>query len=78
MAQMAMTSGLSDADWQKFEAEARSQMRDGALYIAGSVLLAALALERTARKVPRKRLLLPESSQDREVEPRAIEKRDDL
>lgn len=50
MAQVAKTSGLSESDWQTFEDEATSQLRNGALYMAGSVLLAGLAIERAFRK----------------------------
>jgi hypothetical protein len=51
MAQMAKTSGLSEADWQTFESESTNQLRNGALYMAGSVLLAGLAIERALRKL---------------------------
>ena len=50
MAQMAKTSGLAESDWQTFENEATKQLRNGALYMAGSVLLAGLAIERLFRK----------------------------
>jgi hypothetical protein len=50
MAQAAKTSGLSEADWQTFEDEATKQLRSGALYMAGSILLACLAIERSFRK----------------------------
>ena len=50
MAQMAKTSGLAESDWQTFENEATNQLRNGALYMAGSVLLAGLAIERLFRK----------------------------
>ena len=56
MAQMAKTSGLAESDWQAFENDAKNQMRNGALYMAGSVLLAGLAIERFFRKsLPRRR-----------------------
>lgn len=56
MAQMAKTSGLAESDWQTFENEATTQLRNGALYMAGSVLLAGLAIERFFRKsLPRRR-----------------------
>lgn len=50
MAQAAKTSGLAESDWQAFENEATSQLRNGALYMAGSLVLAGLAIERLFRK----------------------------
>ena len=55
MAQMAKTSGLSESDWRTFEIRATDQLRDGALYMAGSFLIACLAIERVLRKsLPKK------------------------
>ena len=55
MAQMAKTSGISETDWQTFETEAKNQLRNGALYMAGSVLLAGFAIEHVLRRSPPKR-----------------------
>lgn len=74
MAQMARTSGLSESDWQAFENEAANQLRNGALYMAGSVLVAGLAIERAFRKsLPSAR-----SEQARRIEPAVADHRQDV
>lgn len=69
MAQMAKTSGLAESDWQAFENEATSQLRNGALYMAGSLLLAGLVTERMFRKSLSRRKPPSESASSERIEP---------
>ena len=78
MAQMAKKSGLSESDWQTFENEAANQLRTGALYMAGSVLLAGLAIERAFRKsLPKRKASAGPASTGR-VEPAATDHQQDV
>jgi hypothetical protein len=73
MGQLAKTSGLSEDDWGKFDVEAQQQMRNGALYMAGSILLAALLVERTVRKSLQRRQLAIRSNAAGRVDPVGID-----
>ena len=77
MAQMAKTSGLAESDWQTFENEAANQLRNGALYMAGSVLLAGLAIERAFRKSLPKRKSSAAPASTGQIEPAANDQQQD-
>ena len=77
MAQAAKTSGLSESDWQTFEDEATNQLRNGALYMAGSVLLAGLAIERAFRKSLPKRKASARPEPVGRIEPAVTDRQQD-
>lgn len=77
MAQMAKTSGLAESDWQTLENEATNQLRNGALYMAGSVLLAGLAIERLFRKSPPRRKPPAEPASNGHIEPASNDRQQD-
>lgn len=74
MAQMAKTSGLAESDWQN---EATTQLRNGALYMAGSVLLAGLAIERLFRKSLPRRKPSAEPASSGQIEPASNDRQQD-
>lgn len=77
MAQMAKTSGLAESDWQAFENEATNQLRNGALYMAGSALLAGLAIERHFRKSLSRRTPSAEPASSGQIEPASNDREQD-
>lgn len=77
MAQMAKTSGLAENDWQAFENEATNQLRNGALYMAGSLLLAGLAIERLFRKSLPRRKPSAEPASSGQIEPASNDRQQD-
>ena len=77
MAQMAKTSGLSESDWRTFEIRATDQLRDGALYMAGSFLIACLAIERAFRKSLPKRDASGDATPAGRIEPASTDHQQD-
>ena len=77
MAQLARKSGLAETDWQAFESEATNQLRNGALSVAGSVLLAGTAIARALRKsLPRGKALVG-AARDKRNESAATDQQQD-
>lgn len=77
MAQMARKSGLAESDWKTFENEATNQLRNGALFMAGSVLLAGTAIARGLRKSLPKGKALVGSARDKRNESAATDQQQD-
>lgn len=77
MAQMAKNSGLSESDWQTFENEATNQLRNGALYMAGSALLVGMAIERAFRKSLPKRKASAKPEPAGRIEPAVADREQD-
>lgn len=77
MAQMARKSGLAESDWQTFEREATNQLRNGAPFMAGSVLLAGTAIACGLRKSLPKGKALVGSARDKRNESAATDQQQD-